>query len=118
LRFRRAPEVSRALLLGLVLALGYYAKAPFFPMGLVFILCACIGKPVSRRTIFLGGTALATYLLACAPYIAAISFAKGHFTFGESSRLAEASTSIEFSITNIGKGGPWVPVCQTTPLAS
>lgn len=35
LHFRRIPSLGRALLLGPMLALGYYAKAPFFPMGTV-----------------------------------------------------------------------------------
>jgi hypothetical protein len=90
LRFRRKPGIGRALLLGLVLALGYYAKAPFFPMGIVFILCACIGWPVSRRTILLGVTALITFLLISAPFIAALSLTKGRLTFGDAARLAYA----------------------------
>jgi len=88
LRFRRAPGVGRALLLGLVLGLGYYAKAPFFPMGLVFILCACCGRPLSRRTVLLAGTVLGAFLLVCASFIATISLSKGRFTFGESARLS------------------------------
>ena len=87
LRFRRAPGIGRALLLGLILALGYYAKAPFFPMGIIFILCACFKWPLSRRMMLLGGTALATFLLVCAPFVTALSLSKGRFTFGDSSRL-------------------------------
>jgi len=87
LRFRRAPGMDRALVLGILLALGYYAKAPLFPMGFVFILCACFGWPLSRRMILLGGTALAVFLLVSAPFIAALSRAKGRLTFGDSARL-------------------------------
>jgi hypothetical protein len=87
---RRTPSYGWAVLLGLVLAVGYYVKAPFFPMGLVFIVCAFTGKPASRRTIVLGGTALATYLLLCAPYIAALSSLNSRLTFGDSARLNEA----------------------------
>jgi len=90
LRFRRAPSAGRALLLGLVLALGYYAKAPLFPMGFVFILCACLGRRLSRRTIFLGGTALVVFLLVSAPFIAALSVSRHRLTFGDSGRLAHA----------------------------
>lgn len=90
LRFRRAPSAGCALLLGTVLSLGYYAKAPFFPIGFLFILCACLGRPVSRRRILLGGVALAAFLLTCAPFIGALSLAKGRFTFGESARLSQA----------------------------
>ena len=87
LRFRRTPSMGRALLLGLMLALGYYAKAPFFPMGFVFVLCACFEWPLSRRTFLLGGTALAVFLLVSAPFIASLSRAKGRLTFGDSARL-------------------------------
>ena len=90
LRFRRSPSIVVALLLGLFLALGYYAKAPFFPIGFLFIFCASFAWPLSRRTILLAGTALVTFLLLCAPYITAISISKRHFTFGESARLSQA----------------------------
>ena len=87
LRFRRVPSMGHALVLGLVLALGYYAKAPLFPMGFVFILCACFRWPLSRRMILLGGTAFVVFLLVSAPFIAALSRAKGRLTFGDSARL-------------------------------
>lgn len=87
LRFRRIPTAVQAVLLGVVLALGYYAKAPFFPIGFVFILCACFEWPMSRRMVLLGGTALTTFLLFCAPFIAALSLAKARLTFGDSARL-------------------------------
>jgi hypothetical protein len=90
LRFRRSPNIGAGLLLGLVLALGYYAKAPFFPIGLVFLLCASLAWPLSRRRAFLSGTALVTFLLLCAPFIVAISMAKGRLTFGDSARLNQA----------------------------
>jgi hypothetical protein len=90
LRLRRNRDITRALLLGLMLALGYYAKAPFFPMGFVFLLCACFEWPVSRRMALLGGIALAVFLLLCAPFVTALSLAKGRLTFGDSARLNHA----------------------------
>jgi hypothetical protein len=87
LRFRRVPSIGRALLLGLVLALGYYAKAPFFPIGFVFLACACCAWPVSQRLVLLGGTALAAFLLVSVPFVTALSLAKGRLTFGDSARL-------------------------------
>src|SRR5277367_2121785 len=106
LRFRRKPGIGRALLLGLVLALGYYAKAPFFPMGFVFVLCACFGRLLSRRMILLGGTVLALFILACAPYITAISLSKCHFTFGESARLSQAFYINDVEYYEHWQGGP------------
>lgn len=90
LRFRRTPDMGRAMVLGFILAMGYYAKAPFFPIGFVFILCACLKPPLSRRTFLLGGTALAVFLLVSAPFIAALSRAKGRVTFGDTARLSYA----------------------------
>jgi hypothetical protein len=90
LRFRRTPSVGRALLLGIMLALGYYAKAPFFPMGFIFLLCACFEWPVSRRMALLAGTALAAFLLICAPFITVLSLARGRLTFGDSALLNHA----------------------------
>src|SRR5271156_51387 len=106
LHFRRTPNMGRALLLGLVLALGYYAKAPFFPMGFVFVLCACFGRLLSRRMILLGGTVLALFILACAPYITAISLSKCHFTFGESARLSQAFYINDVEYYEHWQGGP------------
>lgn len=90
LRFRRAPCTGHALLLGLVLALGYYAKTLFFPMGILFTLCACLAWPLSRRMFLLGATALTMFLLVSAPFIAALSHQKGRLTFGDSARLSQA----------------------------
>lgn len=90
LRYRRAPGIGQALLLGLVLALGYYAKAPFFLMGFVFIFCTWFMRPVSSRALFRSATILVAFLLLCAPFITAISKAKGRFTFGDSARLNQA----------------------------
>lgn len=90
LRIRRTPGVGHALLLGFVLALGYYAKAPFFPMGTVFILCASLVWPMQRRRILSGVLSLIIFLLLCTPYIAALSRAKGRLTFGESARVSHA----------------------------
>lgn len=90
LRFRRAPRVTHALMLGLVLGLGYYAKAPLFPMAFIFIVCACFGLPPSRRTILLGVTILVVFLLICAPFIAVLSRAKSRLTFGDAARLSYA----------------------------
>jgi hypothetical protein len=90
LRLRRTPSIGRALTLGVSLALGYYSKAPFFPLGFVFILCASLGRPASRQRIITTGTALAVFLLICAPFIVAISLAKHRLTFGDSARLNQS----------------------------
>ena len=90
LRFRRTPSLGSAIWLGFVLALGYYAKAPFLPMGIVFLLCVCLSRPLSSRIIVLAATAAATFLLICSPLVVALSRANGRLTFGDSARLNQA----------------------------
>lgn len=90
MRFRCTPGVGRALLLGLELALGYYIKAPFFPLGFVFIFCACWNKRPSMRMVAFAGFATATFVLSCAPLVFALSVANKRITFGDSARLAQA----------------------------
>jgi hypothetical protein len=119
LRFRRTPSVGRSLLLGLVLSLGYYVKAPFFPMGIVFLMCACLWRPVSRRTVLLGGIALITFLLVCAPFVTAISLAKGRLTFGDSARVNHAFYIDGVQFYEHWQGGPpgsGMPVHPTRKL--
>jgi hypothetical protein len=90
LRFRRSQTIRWVLLMGFTLGLGFYAKAPFLPIGLVFVLCSCLQRPLRPKIILFTGSAIATLLLICAPYIGAISSLQGHLTFGESARLSEA----------------------------
>lgn len=120
LRFRRAPGIGRALLLGLVLALGYYVKAPFFPLAIVFILCACWQRPVSPRIVLLAGTAAAAFLLACAPLVNALSQASGRLTFGDSARVNQAFYVNGVQYFRHWQGGPQgsgVPVHPTRKLS-
>ncbi|AEU35818.1 hypothetical protein [Granulicella mallensis] len=119
LRLRRSPRLGTALLLGLFLALGYYAKAPFFPIGFIFIACAGFSVPLSRRRLLLSGTALVLFLLLCAPFIRAISLSKHHFTFGESARLSQAFYINGVSYYVHWQGGPsgsGMPVHPTRKL--
>ena len=71
---------------GLSLALGYLAKAAMFPMAFVFLLLLLFCSKGNRR---LAGAFLAFVIFAVvsAPWIYAVSAAKGHFTFGDSGAL-------------------------------
>jgi len=90
LRLRRAPGTGSALLLSVILALGYYVKAPFLPMGFMFVVCSCLGRPALSRRLFSGALAITVFSLLCSPYIAALSQMKERFTFGDSARLNHA----------------------------
>ena len=115
---RRDMSLSLCVLLGAVLALAYYAKAPFFPMGIVFIICACSWRPVSRRTILLAGTAFITFLLGCAPLITALSLAKGRLTFGDTARFnwAVFIDGVQYLHWQGGPPGSGTPVHPTHKL--
>ena len=67
--------------LGVTLGLGYLAKAPFLPIGVVCLLIA--GLLGRRRTLL----TCAVFAVMAAPYVWALSEAKGRFTFGDSARL-------------------------------
>jgi len=74
---------KRTILLGVVLALGYYAKAPLFPMAFVFLVIAAIVWRDRKRT----ALAAAVFLVLSCPLLVAMSRATGHPTFGESGRF-------------------------------
>ncbi|HEU4566248.1 MAG TPA: hypothetical protein VFS05_16415 [Gemmatimonadaceae bacterium] len=76
--------------LGLVLGVGYLTKAAMLPIGLAFLVGAALA--VRRWSLALprAALALAAMLLVSAPFIAAISRAKGRLTIGEVSTLAYA----------------------------
>jgi hypothetical protein len=73
--------------LGLALGLGYLAKAPMFPMSIVFLGLSWFAAKNSRKA--LGGVliAMAVFGAIAGPYIAALSHQQGHLTFGESAKL-------------------------------
>lgn len=87
LKQRTSPRPERtAVVLGIVLALGYWTKAAFFVTGLLFIAASVMSRRDSRR--FRSGLiALAIFALVSAPLVIAVSAKAGHFTIGETGRL-------------------------------
>jgi len=85
--WERNSSLPRFLLLGAVLGVGYLAKAPVFPLAFVFFVLAWfLGK--SRRGAVAGLLgALVVFFAVGAPWFAALSHAKGRFTFGDSGRF-------------------------------
>lgn len=72
--------------LGAVLALGYYSKAPMFPMGIALLALLALWPPqgFDRRRILLPAT---VFILLSSPLIALLSAKTGRFSLGESGRL-------------------------------
>jgi 4-amino-4-deoxy-L-arabinose transferase-like glycosyltransferase len=72
--------------LGAVLGLGYLAKAPMFPLSvLFFVLLFIYRRPATDRKQLLVG--FACFLVVATPFITALSLSKGRFTIGDSGML-------------------------------
>lgn len=72
---------------GLALGLGYLAKTAMLPLGLVFLCIAAVVVDNLRKRAAPIIAAVVTFLLVVGPFIFLISWAKGHFTIGETARL-------------------------------
>ena len=76
-----APWVYVAL--GLALGLGYLTKSIMFPVSLCCLASAFLIGRTQRRRVWMS---VAVFMVVAGPYIAALSFAKGRITFGDSGR--------------------------------
>lgn len=88
LRIRRRVDPLRSFfILGLVLGIGYLAKAPLLPISFGFLLVALTwsGK-IGRSSRLLMAFALG-FALTAGPFITALSISKGRFTTGDSGKL-------------------------------
>src|SRR5579863_4673070 len=86
LRIRAKSSMSLYLILGVVLGLAYLTKAVMFPLGFAFIAIGFFAVPQGRRLGYVLVTTL-TFLSVSAPWLLALSRAKGRFDFGDSGRL-------------------------------
>lgn len=82
----QSPTKGGAVRLAMMLALGYWTKAVFFPLVVVGLLAhlLLIAGPLRRRHL---PWLLWPSLALCAPLVAVQSFSHGHLTFGETGRL-------------------------------
>ena len=91
-RIKRGGGLMVFVVLGVVLGLGYLAKAAMFPLAFVFLLCALglrwkAGASV-ERAIFEIAVASVIFAAMALPLVLALSAAKGRITFGDSGRIA------------------------------
>ncbi len=70
-----------AVLLGVVLAIGYYAKAAMLPIGILLLLC------LAPRKLRLAAVSALVFFAASTPLVLAISRTEHYLTFGETGRL-------------------------------
>jgi hypothetical protein len=75
------------LLLGITVGLGYLAKAPMLPLGILFILVALLLTRSWRLAGQRFSVALLGLLLLAGPFIVALSISKNRITYGDSSTL-------------------------------
>jgi len=74
-------------LLGMVLGLAYLTKAAMFPLSLIVLAVSLFSMEGSRRAFPRVVVAFLIFLLFSAPFVWAISTAKGSLTFGDAGTL-------------------------------
>jgi hypothetical protein len=86
LKFSRQPSVANGLRLGAVLGIGYIVKAVFLPLSVIVLAAALFPfrRQLPRRAALSASAALLLFVI---PYAAALSWAIGRPTIGESGSL-------------------------------
>ena len=84
--WQRPQGVLRFVLLGSVLGLGYLAKAPMFPISIIFFILSWILVGNWHRALPRVSAAVLVFLAISALWFVPLSRAKGRFTFGDSAR--------------------------------
>ena len=91
LRMRSGTATRRTfILLGIVLGLGYLAKAVMFPLAFVFLAVALFSSGSVRKAVPRVLVSALAFLAIAGPFIVALSRAKGRLTFGDSGRVTYA----------------------------
>lgn len=87
MRIEGHARIWNFLLLGFVLGLGYLAKAPMLPVGIVFLVIALFSTRRTRKALVGTGVAALAMILVAAPFVVKLSHLQGHLTWGDSARL-------------------------------
>lgn len=85
-----SPTWFNFIMLGIVLGLGYLSKSVVFPVAFVFLGVAMFAVGNLRKGVSRTIAALLVFTVIVAPFITAISTAKGHLTIGEAGKLSYA----------------------------
>jgi hypothetical protein len=86
----RAKGIARVrdfFLLGIVVGSGYLAKAPMFPIGLVFLAIALFSARGVKTSIVRFSAGMLAIILVATPFVLTLSREKGHLTWGDSAKL-------------------------------
>ena len=74
--------------LGVVLAIAYLTKSVMLPLSFLYIITGMLARGGIKRPDPRAALGLAAFLLVGSPFVISLSRAKGHFTFGETGRMA------------------------------
>jgi hypothetical protein len=86
IRMRRAGWLAFALF-GLTLGVGYLSKTFMFPLAFVFLAASLFAYGNMRRALPRVALAIFVFLAVAAPFVVALSRAKGRLTIGDTARL-------------------------------
>jgi hypothetical protein len=75
------------LVLGIVLGVGYLAKAVMLPLAVVFLAVAVLSVRNRLSALVYGLVAIVAFLAVAGPFVFALSKAKGRLTFGDTGFL-------------------------------
>jgi 4-amino-4-deoxy-L-arabinose transferase-like glycosyltransferase len=78
----------RYALLGAILGFAYLTKGVMFPLFFVFLFSVAFARGGLKKPDLRALATLAGFLLVSMPFVAALSHFKGHFTFGETGKVA------------------------------
>ena len=78
----------RYALLGAILGVAYLTKGVMFPLFFVFLVSAAFARGELKRPDLRALATLAGFLAVSMPFVGALSHVKGHFTFGETGKVA------------------------------
>ena len=78
------------ILLGLILGLGYLAKAVMLPLSIIFLGVCLLTLDNVRQTWSRGMAALFVFLLVSLPFVAIVSRVEGGLTFGDAGKITYA----------------------------
>jgi 4-amino-4-deoxy-L-arabinose transferase-like glycosyltransferase len=80
-------RLGRWIVIGVALAIGYYAKAVMFPIAVVYLLVALILQRVRRRAMRGCVVAAAVFVALVTPWIVGLSISKARPTFGDTGSI-------------------------------
>ncbi len=83
LRLSRETRLGWFMLFGVILGVGYWAKAIMFPIGLMFLLVSILKAPRWKTSVVSG----LAFAVVASPLVLALSLPRGRFTFGDSGKL-------------------------------